>query len=381
MAAIAAITSGCKEALPREVASLATSGSPRAALEGFAKRKATQYATNPTRLVSDLKELRQALRALAKLVKGEWGEQEARTPTPTQYVKYTQNYLSRALVDFDSGTVRVETLDQGNPTESLKNAIVTTLLTPGDPRAVDLFSAGEVRLSGRPYLADEVLDHEGKAVLYPWRANRFADWLIANRLQTRNVDTPNGTKAARYVEIRMVSDHLQVRAAKYQPLVQRYAQRFDVSANLINAIIKTESDFNPFAVSAVPAFGLMQIVPTTAGRDALRHLGTSGTPSRDELFDPERNIELGSAYLQLLDDNYLKKVSDPVSREYCAIAAYNGGIGNVYRSFSSDRSQAFDQINRLAPAAVYQRLQAKMPAETQRYLRKVLDNKRQFVRA
>lgn len=382
IAAIAAITSGCKEALPREVINLASTNSPRAALESFAKRKANQYVANPGRLGRDLNALREAFRTLSQLVKGEWGEVETRTPTPTQYVKYTHNYLSRALVDFDRGTVRVETLDQAKPLESLKSAIVTTLLTPGDPRAVDMFSANEVRLSGRPYLAGEVLDHERKEILFPWRAGRFADWLIANHLKNKWVDTPKGRKSARFVEIPMVADHLQVRARKYQPLVQRYARRFDVSPNLINAIIKTESDFNPFAVSSAPAFGLMQIVPTTAGRDANRHItGRGATPSRDELFDPARNIELGSAYLQLLDDNYLARVSDPISREYCAIAAYNGGIGNVYRSFSSSRDRARDEINRLAPAQVYERLRARMPAETRRYLQKVLSHKRLFVRS
>ena len=381
VAAAVAVTAGCKQSLPREVINITSASSPRAALESFAKRKATQYAANPSQLGRDLEALREALHTLRRIVKGEWGEEETRTPTPTRYVKYTQNYLSRALVDFDLGTVRVETLDQAKPLESLKSAIVTTLLTPGDPRAVDMFSAGEVRLSGRPYLAGEVLDHERKEILYPWRANRFADWLIGNQLKTRSVETPNGAKTARFVDIDMVPDHLQIRARKYQPLVQRYARRFDVSPNLINAIIKTESDFNPFAVSSAPAFGLMQIVPTTAGRDANRHItGRGATPSRDELFDPARNIELGSAYLQLLDDNYLARVSDPISREYCAIAAYNGGIGNVYRSFSSDRDRARDEINRLAPAEVYERLLARMPAETRRYLQKVLGHKRQFVR-
>ncbi len=51
-------------------------------------------------------------------------------------VKYTQNYMSRTIVDFDSGSIMVETLDDKAPKESLKNAIVTTLLTPGCGSAV-----------------------------------------------------------------------------------------------------------------------------------------------------------------------------------------------------------------------------------------------------
>lgn len=65
---------------------------------------------------------------------------EVKVPEQKKYVKYTQNYMSRTVVDFDNGTIVVETLDDKILKESLTNAIVTTLLTPDDPRSVDLFS-------------------------------------------------------------------------------------------------------------------------------------------------------------------------------------------------------------------------------------------------
>ena len=70
----------------------------------------------------------------------------------------------------------------------------------------------------------------------------------------------------------MVKDHASVRVLKFKPYVKKYARKFGVSENLVYAIIQTESNFNQFAVSSAGAFGLMQIVPTSAGRDAYKEV-------------------------------------------------------------------------------------------------------------
>lgn len=373
----AAALAGC--GLTRgDALALVTSANPRSAARQMLRNRAVGLVQDT--VSGELKHFFERLGKLRQAGKRVWGEHDFREPGTRRYVKYTNNYLSRATVDFDRGLVTVETVDPGHPQDSLKSAIVTTLLTPQDPRAVDMYSDRAVELTGTPYLAGEILDHDGQPILYPWRAGRFADYLMANEMRTRKIDSGGGRKKAWYVEIAMVPDHLEVRAAKYQPFVERYAGRYDLSPNLVNAVIKTESDFNPYAVSHVPAFGLMQIVPGTAGRDAYRFLnGTDGVPTQDYLFDPEQNIEMGSAYLYLLHYTYLAEVHDPVSKEYCAIAAYNGGIGNVLESFSRDRSQAQRVIDSLPAGEVYARLQAHMPDEAQRYLDKVLGFKKDFV--
>jgi membrane-bound lytic murein transglycosylase C len=183
------------------------------------------------------------------------------------------------------------------------------------------------------------------------------------------------------VTIPMVKDHFQVRAGKYRPLVGRFAKHYEVSKNLVYAITKTESDFNPYAVSNAPAYGLMQIVPTTAGRDVYRFLNErDGFPSKQFLFNPENNIEFGCAYLHLLHFKYLDDIQNPVSREYCIIAAYNTGTGNVLRTFDHDRDRAPQRINRLGPLEVFKTLHTKLPyEETRLYLAKVMEAKKQFV--
>ncbi|HXV67335.1 MAG TPA: transglycosylase SLT domain-containing protein, partial [Nitrospira sp.] len=122
---------------------------------------------------------------------------------------------------------------------------------------------------------------------------------------------------------------------------------------------------------------------TSGGREAYRKAkGRDTIPSRDYLFDPENNIELGTAYLNVLSYNQLESIENSISREYCVISAYNTGPRNVFKAFSSDAGTAVNQINSLQPPAVYDRLRTHLPyRETRDYLTKVVNFRRQFVSA
>ncbi|TKB70400.1 MAG: DUF3393 domain-containing protein, partial [Nitrospira sp.] len=93
------------------------------------KERADAYARNPEALIRDLKAVQRDFETLLAALRGEvgkqWGKKEIKLPERKRYVKYTQNYRSRAIVDFDAGEVLVETLDEKDPRASLKNAIVT----------------------------------------------------------------------------------------------------------------------------------------------------------------------------------------------------------------------------------------------------------------
>lgn len=368
-----------------DLARVAMSPSPEAAATSLARARAARYAQNPKRLADDIERgRRQFERVLAVLrgeVEQEWGRDEVLTPGPRRYVKYTDNYKSRAIVHFDRGRVTVETVDTERPRARLRAAIVTTLLTPDDPRAVDLYSDRRIELQGRPYLYGLVRDHRGRIIDRPARAEAFADHLMRHALRSRTVSTSRGQRPARYVGFDLVADYRDRQAERYAPLVRRYANRYGVSESLVFAVMKTESGFNPFAVSSAPAYGLMQLVPTTGGRDAFRRVkGYDHVPSKQYLFEPANNIELGVAYLGIIEDKYLAGIRDPVAREYCTISAYNGGAGNVLRLFSGDRQQAVRVINGLGPSRVYRKLRTEHPrAETRRYLVKVLEARRAFV--
>lgn len=366
----------------KTILGLATGKDPKQ----LVKEQVDAYQRDPEAVLRDLRTIQRdfntIMTALTGRVRQTWGEKEVKVPEQKKYVKYTQNYMSRTVVDFDTGSIVVETLDDKAPRDSLKNAIVTTLLTPDDPRSVDLFSDKAVTLTSDrpPYLSDLVLDQQGRPIRTPAQAEAFAASIL-DSAKTRSVDRNGTTKRALMAEFKMASNFSNRQAEKYRATVTRYAEQFKISPSLIFAVIRTESNFNPFAVSSAPAYGLMQLVPSSGGRDAYRKAkGKDTIPSREYLFDPENNIELGSAYLNVLSYNLLEQIDNEVSREYCVISAYNTGSGNVFKTFANNSVSAVNQINSLEPPAVYDRLRNNLPyQETRDYLLKVVGFRKQFV--
>ena len=171
-------------------------------------------------------------------------------------------------------------------------------------------------------------------------------------------------------------NHFLILAARYAEPVAQAAKRHGLAPSLIYAVIETESAFNPRARSPVPAFGLMQLVPRTAGRDAWAFLhGVPHEPDSDTLYDPSVNIALGTAYLKLLSSQYLGAISDETSRTYATIAAYNTGAGNVAKAFDGTTriATAAHLINTLSPGETLRRLTMQLPyEETRRYLTAVV---------
>ncbi len=352
-------------------------GDPGGAVD-MAKNRAVRYASNPNAILTDYRRFKRILNAFRNAVSGKWGQGDAREAKPKEYVKYTDNYLSRASVDFEAGRITIETLDQDAPVKRLREAIVTTVLTPYDPRAVDMFSSGPVKLGGTPFLLGEVKDQAGRDIRTERQAEDFARRLVSDGVQERTGETG---QIIRYVVIEMERDHMYVRAAKFKPMVEAAAKRFDMPRTLIYAVIRVESDFNPYAINTVPAIGLMQVVPQTAGADVQAFLtGRRQEPSKAFLFEPENNITYGAAYLKLLDSRHLSGVRDPVSREYCVIASYNGGAGALLRTFDRNRSRVLTAINAKPPLAVYQTITREHAAkETREYLQKVITAEKLFV--
>ncbi|MFA0088429.1 membrane-bound lytic murein transglycosylase MltC [Vibrio sp. E150_011] len=339
-------------------------------------RFAKNLAELPGQYLKDTKAMDALIGSFNGNIEKRWGSSEIKVAGKSNYVKYIDNYLSRAEVDFSKGIITIETVSPTEPEKHLKNAIVTTLLTPDDPASVDLFSSRSIKLEGQPFLYNQVVDQEQKPMQWSWRASRFADYLIANKVKTKNVDY----KKAYYVEIPMVKDHAAKRSYQYADIVRRASRKYDIPEDLIYAIIKTESSFNPYAVSWANAYGLMQVVPKTAGRDVFNLVkNKSGEPSPEYLFNPEQNIDTGTAYFYILKNRYLKAVRHPTSLEYSMISAYNGGTGGVLNTFSKDRKRAMNDLNSLQPNQVYWALTKKHPnSESRRYLEKVTKYKKDF---
>lgn len=177
------------------------------------------------------------------------------------------------------------------------------------------------------------------------------------------------------LNIKLPADTTIKRSKTYYNDVRSQSQRQKVPLELVYAVMHTESSFNPLARSHVPAYGLMQIVPKSAGVDTYIFLyNQKKFPSADYLYNAKNNITMGSAYLHILYYKYLSNINDPQSRLYCTIAAYNTGAGNVARAFvgSNDTSRAAYIVNRMSPQEVYDRLLRDLKYdETKEYLKNV----------
>jgi len=98
---------------------------------------------------------------------------------------------------------------------------------------------------------------------------------------------------------------------QYDAIIDRVAAEQGVDARLVRAVIQVESNYQERARSAKGAMGLMQLMPDTAQRYALR-----------DPYDPASNIEAGIRYLRTLLDRFPERL---------ALAAYNAGEAAVER--------------------------------------------------
>lgn len=300
------------------------------------------------------------------------GDYEA--PSAHQMVKYLDDYHTKVNVNFASGKIRVESERSKTPITAIKQAIVATLLTPADPNAVDLFTAADMGLTGTPFLDGLVVNQQGQSIHTQAQAERYAETLVSQNLQRQG--------ARFWVDIPMVKTYKSRSAQHFHPLVMQASSRYRVDSALIYAIIETESSFNPFAVSPVGAYGLMQVMQATAGRDVFEKVyQRSGQPNRSYLMDPAKNIDAGTAYITILRDHYLRGITNATSLEYCIITAYNGGSGNLLKAFHRDRSVAMERINKMSPQAVYNQIVNHHPhQESRNYLKKVTASKKKYAR-
>ncbi|MDF1878261.1 transglycosylase SLT domain-containing protein [Sulfurimonas sp. SAG-AH-194-C20] len=294
--------------------------------------------------------------------------EDPKLSTKKEWVSYTKDKKSRSKVDFENNSYTVEVIAKNlkDATIKLKERISyivsknTKEVVQTDPlqkRVAKISQATDVVTSpikAKPILSTLIF-HDNPT---RYEVKTYAtQTLQENKIVTAKAKSKN--EKVYKLNVRLPKNSKIKLSQVYQGEVSKNSKRFKLPNELVFAIMQTESDFNPFAKSHIPAFGLMQIVPRSAGRDTYKLLyKKKGMPSATYLYNGENNIQMGSAYLYILYYRYLRKIKNPQSRLYCTIAAYNTGAGNIAWAFTRkyNMSKAAPKINALSPEQVYNRL-------------------------
>lgn len=347
----------------------------------------------------------QALQAEQQRIRQQWSNPE--TSSQTRWVAYSPDYQVKKVVDFERNQVEVSLdgiqtggrLDFAAMARQVQQALEETLATSlqkasqQDPvqQALNPVYAGQGAVAALPEAGAELVLKELFTSLRPSADDVHAraaalmrNASIRYQALSASLSVPVATGRKLTYVIPLPDNRIRKKVQEYQAVVSRNAQRFALSEDVILAIIHTESHFNPMARSHVPAFGLMQIVPSTAGRDAtLKLYQEERLLAPESLFNPRHNIEVGAAYLSVLYYDYLKDIQHPESRLYFTIAAYNAGASNAARAFTDRPSfqEAVAVINQMQPAQVLERLVKNAPREeTRQYVEQVLKRRTLYSR-
>lgn len=269
---------------------------------------------------------------------------------------------------------------QAIASEAVMRRAVARLLLSDRPFGEDLLSREPFAFQHTPYFYQKVLDHRQQPVRYPASALQYADHLLASDHRVEMEDAEGRFVALHIPLVPPAAESSASPLARYRDWVEHYAKTFSVPPELVFAVMETESNFKPDAVSRSNALGLMQIKAAAAGKDIYQHIDFKpGMPQPEELFDEQNNIRIGTAYLGLLKHEYLAEVRDPQTKEMLSIASYNGGLSTVLNLFGDTPQKALARINQLHPRQVYRKLRFEHQSdETRRYLDKVLSAQKRY---
>lgn len=298
--------------------------------------------------------------------------------TKKDWYEYSGDLNTVSKVDFEKGEITVETIvpkDSKNITEQAQNNIAEQI-----KKLVSLDSiTGQNILEGQLELQpDQKVDKSN--------VSSFVEKKVLPKLKVEEetIKSKDGIERVKITAtFKMVPNHLRIRAEQYLPTVRKYSSQYNLEVPLVMALIQTESYFNPRAKSSAPAYGLMQLVPKSGGREAYRYVfNKDKIVSSRYLYSPENNIQLGCAYLAKLRDNEFKDVIDKDNKRYCIIASYNTGPGNLSRAITGKRNvnSAVGKINQMESTRLYSKLKRDLPyAETRDYLVKVETRRQNYL--
>ena len=309
------------------------------------ERLSTQMQAQYDEYLQSLQKQREQLRAM---VRRQWDDfQES---TPKTWVEYNRTGDAMSKVDFEKGKVVVEALvPMDEVTSDKKPRAKASELDAAEREKARRLAQEKLALQaqkalaekdnrGTPVLQDQIKDAKGRS-LSPDQAPSFVRQTLAPKIhidETPVIAEDGKPRLKVRVELDLVPEHLKIRAQRHAARIGEAARKYNLDPALVFAVIHTESEFNPRARSQAPAFGLMQLMPKTAAREAYQFLYKQDKLLPPEyLYDPDNNILLGATYLHMLRTRHYGKIKNPENQRALMIAAYNCGPGCVRKNILS----------------------------------------------
>lgn len=314
-----------------------------------------------------------------------WGKGNVKESTQKDWVEYSDDGKTRSTVDFESGEATIEIIQEKGKeidNKEIEKKLKFLLTNKGKTKDYDSKVEKAMPLQDKPVLENQVQTPSGEVVTEEHIDEDVKEIVNNVKPEVKTIKgEDNVERQVVTIKLELAPDHIRTRAEQYKNEIQKYCQKWDVDPALAYAIMQTESSFNPKAKSYVPAYGLMQIVPKTAGADCAQSLKKPfSAPTGNYLYEPENNIEMGVHYLYLLKKRYFTNVNDKDSQNLCVIASYNTGAGNLARALRGDTKigKAIPQINEMTYDQLFKYLEKKLLPETQNYIRKVTERMNNF---
>ncbi len=307
-------------------------------------------------------------------VEKEWNEFVE--STPSEWVTYSEDFKGRSQVDFEEGSVKVEAVVDNDDPQSKEKAkeIVKEQLTK---------ILEEKDSNNKPVIADQI-EVKGIGEVTKNNIEEAVDKIVEKGTTSETTGNDNTKKTRFTIVLDLVPDHIQVRINKYKPTIEKLCDKYDIDPKVALAIIHTESFYNPNAYNRHGnAYGMMQIVPKYAGLTMNNALFRKNyPPSSSDLYNPERNLEMGIGYMRWLADNKWGEVTNNDNLYYCIICSYNGGTGSVYKAMIGKMNGIKDpewdnmisSLNSMSKRDLFNKLKRDIPwEETRKYIQLVQD--------
>jgi len=271
--------------------------------------------------------------------------------SPHKYVKYSNNFKRRTIVDYKKNKIIIEVITKDvklaqtvinklyNNLFNLTNqmAFRDELVLRNTYRKLDIVFDTPINnelLIGE-FLSDSYKEKVlNESILQEYQENKYKDYIY----YSSSYNLPDD-----------FSKNIQNR---YIKTIIEYEKLYKLPKNILYAIIKVKTSFNPYALTTDAKFGFMLINSKEIGLEAYYKLyKDKRILDAAYLYNFKNNIKIGSTYLDIIYNDKLKNIKNKKSRGYLSIIAYEIGVKDTLDLFDN-----IEEINTKTSAEIYRQI-------------------------